>query len=494
MTTLPLIPYSQLTLGETLATTAHADVHLSTWGRAQVVVKEFRLSRMTAEGQTEFLQEAVITARLTHPHIVRLFGICNEENHYCLIIEHVAKGALQELLASSTPLTWKARLQIGSDMTSGLAFLHDQRILHRDLKSGNVLIDGTFRAKLTDFGLAKVKDEVRKKSSVHRGTLEWSAPELLDDLPSPSEKSDVYALGMTLWELTSRQLPYVGMSDAGIVRKIDRGELPPVPTETPPPFLEIIQACWQKEAAKRPTAPQVLSRLDRLQGQNFDPVPPVASSSSIAQVSTSPALVFGGAQWIVYFGDVGTEPPPPPDIEAILQSDCPFWPGKKVKDSHMLLLVPGKVNGIPLSVKMFEELLKAPKKGNTAKYDKNWHVPGIYAEESPASSYWILVTRDVIPETRGKSYSFQKGFVEEKGYQVPGILEAILAMAMQNVSGEKWESAVNDSWTLTRCKEVGQGQMLVNFYVPNSGLGLSVNAYDGGDKPFVGAAAVRKVG
>ena len=279
MNVLPIIPYSQLTLGQKLAKTAHADVHLSTSQQVQVVIKEFRLSWMNAEGEKEFVKEAQIIAQLNHPHVVRLFGICNEPSHYCLVIEYVAKGALQTLLASTEPLTWQTRLQIGYDMTLGLAYLHEQKILHRDMKSGSVLIDEGYRAKLTDFGLAKVKDATLMNSSARgRSSLAWSSPELFDDPPNYSEKSDIYALGMTFWELCSRQTPYAEWTNPAIImKKIYREKLPSIPSDTPAPFAMLIRACWNHYAEVRPLCPEILECL-RPMIQPIDPQPNIYSS------------------------------------------------------------------------------------------------------------------------------------------------------------------------------------------------------------------------
>src|SRR5262249_41509438 len=118
-------------------------------------------------------------------------------------------GSLYQLLRTGQDLPWPIRFQIALDVSYGLRDLHERAILHRDLKSLNILLDDRLRAKLTDFGLAKLKQETAAtKASEAKGTPQWMAPELFEDEPQMTEKSDVYSLGMVLWELASRQVPY----------------------------------------------------------------------------------------------------------------------------------------------------------------------------------------------------------------------------------------------------------------------------------------------
>ena len=102
------------------------------------------------------------------------------------------------------------------DIGAGLQYLHDKAIVHRDLKSLNVLLDGNLRAQLTDFGLAQVKIETKTKTAQPEksvGTRPWMAPELFGLRPKYSFESDIYAYGMTLWEIAARKIPYAGVED-----------------------------------------------------------------------------------------------------------------------------------------------------------------------------------------------------------------------------------------------------------------------------------------
>lgn len=99
-------------------------------------------------------------------------------------------------------------------------------------------------------------------------------------------------------------------------------------------------------------------------------------------------MIFGKYQWEAHFGDIGTEPPISPNIVEILNAPCPFWPNKKVKETHLLTLIPATVNGKPLTLQTIKELVKSPKKEATTKYCNFY--PGEAANVSITNSHWAL--------------------------------------------------------------------------------------------------------
>ena len=177
-----------------------------------------------------------------------------------------------------------------------------------------------------------------------------------------------------------------------------------------------------------------------------------------AQAAELPAISFGAAEWAKYFGDVGAEPPLPKDITQILKSSCPFFPGKKVEETHLLTLIPQTVNGKPFHLDALAELIKSPRTGHQTKC--NIYISDVKKELGTKSfaSHWALMTRDVIPDSRNKAYDKQKALVrrhaEESGisYELPTALEAATAILMHHVrSGEKLYS--DEPLTYTRCIE-----------------------------------------
>ena len=122
---------------------------------------------------------------------------------------------------------------------------------------------------------------------------------------------------------------------------------------------------------------------------------------------TASSIAFGKAEWAKYFGNVGIEPPLPPNIDEILNSPCPIWPEKKIHETHLLTLIPTTVAREPLTLKILEKFMKKPKQGPAAKY-KRFDL-GEYQDQPATESHWTLFTRDVIPNSRQKNMQRKRG-------------------------------------------------------------------------------------
>jgi hypothetical protein len=170
---------------------------------------------------------------------------------------------------------------------------------------------------------------------------------------------------------------------------------------------------------------------------------------------------FGAKEWEQYFGEVGETPPLPSDIVEILDSPCPFWQGKQVKDTHLLVLIPAVVSGKLFTLNLLGELVQDPKQGNrsTAYRYYNADVQQKLGHQSTDGSYWVLMTRGILPNTSAMGYSAQKAWVAmyadrvQLPYTVPHALEAATAILSHYVcSGERLYT--DDLCTWTRCQEV----------------------------------------
>ena len=192
-------------------------------------------------------------------------------------------------------------------------------------------------------------------------------------------------------------------------------------------------------------------------------------------------VCFGKSLWAQYFGDIGEEPALPSAIHSILTGPCPFWEGRKVYETHLLVLIPASVNGAPFSLALLGELIKTPRGGGhrTAYRDYDSNVAGQFGAVSPASSYWVLLTRDVLVGSRDESYADQQALVAEYAdYTLPSTLEAATAILLHHVrTGERLYSDA-DPWTYTRCRD--QVELARNYPVVVGGFsseGLWVNLY-----------------
>jgi hypothetical protein len=152
---------------------------------------------------------------------------------------------------------------------------------------------------------------------------------------------------------------------------------------------------------------------------------------------------FGPENWKKYFGDVGAAPPLPAGIEAILEGPCPFHKGKKVKDTHLLALVPATVNGRPFKLDLLAELVQRP---NTA-----LNIPSDRELQSQSQSQWILLTRDIIPDSNNKSFTQQETLIK-KNYRVLKELEIATASLVHSIREGK--GFFDEEVVCTRCEEV----------------------------------------
>jgi serine/threonine protein kinase len=179
-------------------------------------------------------------------------------------MEYMPKGSLYSLLHTKTPLDWTVRLKMATEMACGLAYLHAENILHRDIKSQNMLLDDQYHVKLADFGLAKIKTETKTISTKPTvGTLAWMAPELFGRKPVFTKKSDIYSLGMTLWEIASRKIPFEDAADPRLIPSfVSNGDREDIPADCPPKLASLIAFCWHKEVEKRPSAAEIVEYLE----------------------------------------------------------------------------------------------------------------------------------------------------------------------------------------------------------------------------------------
>jgi len=171
------------------------------------------------------------------------------------------------------------------------------------------------------------------------------------------------------------------------------------------------------------------------------------------QSTALPRIAFGKAEWERYFGEVGEQPPLPADIGEILSGPCPYWEGRRVEDTHMLVLIPETVNGAPLTLNSLKELIQRPLEGghNTDYRCYEDNIKNELGDQGASHSYWALMTKDVLPNSRNKTFSEQQALIQGP-YVVPGALEAATAILMHHAKGGEKLYPQNPN-TYTRCQE-----------------------------------------
>ena len=268
---LPTIPSDTVTKEEAfLAKGSYGKVYRGEWLGETVALKELINSELTDDAITEFKEEAFKMARLRSPYVVTIYGIMlnTEKRLQGIVMEYMPQGSLYKILSNrEIALSWLVRHQMALTVAQGLLFLHQQNIIHNDLKSLNVLVHhhgAEWKLKLTDFGLSKIKQETAIFTNTPQGTPAWMAPELFEQ-NAYSKASDVYAYGIVLWEIVSRQKPFLDKKPIQIMRLVcDKKQRPPIPTEAPFSLVALMDLCWKQNRAERLPTEDVITALEAL--------------------------------------------------------------------------------------------------------------------------------------------------------------------------------------------------------------------------------------
>ncbi|KAF9974067.1 hypothetical protein BGZ73_002656 [Actinomortierella ambigua] len=173
-------------------------------------------------------------------------------------------GSLQQVIREKQ-LDWATKTRITNEIARGLEYMHTNNVIHRDLKSLNVLLTKHMKVKLCDFGLAEIKTaSLSKAGQSAQGTLRWMAPELLVSKPKYTTKSDIFALGIVMWEMAANCTPPFKdqLEDTVIMVLVKAGEREDIPDNTPSAYQAMIKRCWHKDSKERPEASEILLSVD----------------------------------------------------------------------------------------------------------------------------------------------------------------------------------------------------------------------------------------
>lgn len=215
--------------------------------------------------QSEFHQAAIqeeisILKGLRHRHIIQFYDTREHNGQFYLLMDLAEGGSLSKAIESKQ-LDWATRTRIANEIARGLEYMHSKEVIHRDLKSLNVLLTKHMEVKLCDFGLAAVRTAtVSRSSEAVRGTLRWMSPELLASKPKYTTKSDMYAFGMVMWELAANcTRPFRDQPDNLVVMSlIIRGDREELPDDTPSDYRARVERCWHQDPDERPEASEIL--------------------------------------------------------------------------------------------------------------------------------------------------------------------------------------------------------------------------------------------
>lgn len=261
------IRWEDLQLGEEIGLGSYAVVYRGIWNGSDVAVKVYFGSEYIEGTLKNYQKEIDIIKKLRHPNVLLFMGAVASQERLGIVTEFLPRGSLFKTLHKNyQALDIKRRLRMALDVARGMNYLHHRNppIVHRDLKSSNLLVDKNWTVKVGDFGLSSLKNATYLTAKSGRGTPQWMAPEVLRSEPS-NEKSDVFSFGVILWELVTASIPWNNLNSmqvVGVVGFMDRRlELP----EGLDPRLEsIIHDCWQSDPDQRPSFQVIIQRMSGL--------------------------------------------------------------------------------------------------------------------------------------------------------------------------------------------------------------------------------------
>lgn len=220
----------------------------------------------------EFRRELSIMSLLQHPNLVRCYGgYANTSTDTYYLLMDLMDVDINQILSTTT--FWKTDypqiLRIALQAAKGMCYLHDCNLIHRDLKSVNLLIDKNYSVKVCDFGLSRVVARKKQNMTGNVGTVSWIAPEVFEQQPYDA-KADVYSFGMVLWELYTKKIPFEDINTFEIPVAVIRGDRPAIPKDCPKEYAKLIKECWHKKPSKRPAFSKIVKVLTKLNNEQVN--------------------------------------------------------------------------------------------------------------------------------------------------------------------------------------------------------------------------------
>ena len=252
---------SQILLGERIGIGSFGEVHRALWRGTEVAVKRFLDQDISKNLLDDVTFEVDIMRRLRHPNVILLMGAVTVPGNLSIVTEFLHRGSLFKLLhreqspALKAALDNRRRMRMVMDVIRGMHYLHsfEPMIVHRDLKSPNLLVDKSFVVKVCDFGLSRMKRNTYLSSKTNAGTPEWMAPEVLRNDDS-DEKADIYSFGVILWELATMQEPWSGLNPMQVVGAVGfAGKQLEIPADMDEVIAKMCRDCWKTNPRERPS-------------------------------------------------------------------------------------------------------------------------------------------------------------------------------------------------------------------------------------------------
>ncbi|KAL8149701.1 uncharacterized protein LOC141708884 [Apium graveolens] len=271
---LQAIKNSDLEYIKELGSGTYGTVFYGKWKGSDVAIKKLKPGFCNGGAVEEnrliadFWREAHILGQLRHPNIVALYGVVTDgpATNLATVTEFMINGSLKQVFRrKDRTIDRRKRLILAMDTAFGMEYLHENNIVHFDLKSHNLLVNMRDPrrpvCKIGDLGLSKIKQKTLVSGGV-RGTIPWMAPELLSGKSLVTEKVDVFSFGIVMWELLTGEEPYSSMRSHEIIAGIIKGTLrPETPAWCDPAWRSLMEKCWSTDPANRPAFSEIAKEL-----------------------------------------------------------------------------------------------------------------------------------------------------------------------------------------------------------------------------------------
>ncbi|KDP26301.1 hypothetical protein JCGZ_22286 [Jatropha curcas] len=247
-----------------VASGSYGDLYKGTYCSQEVAIKILKPERINSDLQKEFAQEVFIMRKVRHKNVVQFIGACTKPPSLCIVTEFMSGGSVYDYLHKQKGIfKLPSLLKVAIDVSKGMNYLHQNNIIHRDLKAANLLMDENEVVKVADFGVARVKAQSGVMTA-ETGTYRWMAPEVIEHKPY-DHKADVFSFGIVLWELLTGKLPYEYLTPLqAAVGVVQKGLRPTIPKNTNSKLAELLERCWQQDPALRPDFAEIIEILRQI--------------------------------------------------------------------------------------------------------------------------------------------------------------------------------------------------------------------------------------
>ncbi|XP_039124796.1 serine/threonine-protein kinase STY46-like isoform X6 [Dioscorea cayenensis subsp. rotundata] len=260
-----------LKMGEKIACGSCGDLYRGSYLGWDVAIKVLRSEHLDEASGVEFAQEVMILREVQHRNVVRFIGASTKPPQFCIVTEYMRGGSLYDLLHKHhNILELSMLLEFALDICKGMNYLHQNNVIHRDLKTANLLIDEHRVVKVADFGVARLQNQGGDMTA-ETGTYRWMAPEVINH-QRYDQKADVFSFAVVLWELLTSKIPYDTLTPLQAALGVrQQGLRPELPENTHPILSDLIQRCWEADPAKRPSFAEIIVELEELLKQVKSP-------------------------------------------------------------------------------------------------------------------------------------------------------------------------------------------------------------------------------